>query len=295
EETGLKSGDDFWIGFSPEREDPGNKDFHTASIPKVVSGEGPVAGKLVESFYDAVVENVVGVSSPSTAEAVKITENVFRAVNIALVNELKVIFAEMDVDIWEVIDAAATKPFGFMPFYPGPGLGGHCIPIDPFYLAWKSREFGLTTRFIELAGEINISMPCYVVANLERALDQYQSKSLGAARVLLVGLAYKKNVSDIRESPTFALMEIFEQRGTTVEYHDSHVLEIPMTREHAQFAGQKSVELSSESIRGYNAVLISTDHDYIDYQMIADNAQLVVDTRNAFGRRGISAHSIVKS
>ncbi len=295
EETGLKSGEEFWLGFSPEREDPGNKDFHTASIPKIVSGEGPMARKLVEEFYAAVVENVVSVSSPSTAEAVKITENVFRAVNIALVNELKVIFAEMDIDIWEVIDAAATKPFGFMPFYPGPGLGGHCIPIDPFYLAWKSREFGLTARFIELAGEINISMPHYVVANMEKALDQQQSISLGAARILLVGLAYKRNVSDIRESPTFTLMKILEQRGTTVDYHDLHAPEIPMTREHAQFAGQESIDLNAESIRGYDAVLISTDHDNIDYQLIADNARLVIDTRNVFGRRGISAQNIIKS
>ena len=174
-------------------------------------------------------------------------------------------------------------------------MGGHCIPIDPFYLAWKSREFGLTTRFIELAGEINISMPRYVIANLEKALDRHRSKSLGAARILLIGLAYKKNVSDIRESPTFALMEILEQRGTTVDYHDPHAPEIPMTREHAQFAGQKSVELSTDNIRGYDAVLISTDHDSVDYQMIADNAQLVIDTRNAFGRRNIFGQNIVKS
>lgn len=295
EASGLTSGSDFWLGFSPEREDPGNKAFHTASIPKVVSGDGAEAGILVEAFYAAIVENVVSVSSPSTAEAVKITENVFRAVNIALVNELKMIFSAMDIDVWEVIDAAATKPFGYMPFYPGPGLGGHCIPIDPFYLTWKSREYGLPTRFIELAGEINLSMPRYVVSNLEKALDQFQSVSLGAARVLLVGLAYKKNVSDIRESPTFALMELLTKRGTAVDYYDPHVGKIPVTREHARFEGDVSVEVSPETLEAYNAVVISTDHDDIDYQMIADHAQLVVDTRNAFGRRGITVKNLVKT
>ncbi len=295
EATGLKSGQDFWLGFSPEREDPGNKNFHTISIPKVVSGDGSVAREIIKDIYDAAFEKVVSVSSPSTAEAVKITENVFRAVNIALVNELKVIFSEMDIDIWEVIDAAATKPFGFMPFYPGPGLGGHYIPIDPFYLTWKSREFGLPTRFIELAGEINLSMPRYVIANLEKALDYYQSVSLGNARVLLLGLAYKKNVSDIRESPAFALMEILTQRGTSFDYHDPYVPEIPMTREHSQFAGNKGVTLTPKLLKEYNAVLVCTDHDTIDYQMIADHAELLIDTRNAFKNRRIDVQNLVKT
>ena len=212
--TGLRSGVDFFLGFSPEREDPGNTAYSTATIPRVVAGDGPEATKLITDFYSAVVAKVVTVSSTQTAEAVKITENVFRAVNIALVNELKVIYDAMGIDIWEVIDAAATKPFGFMPFYPGPGLGGHCIPIDPFYLTWKSREYGLTTRFIELAGEINVAMPAYVVRRLETELDRRFAKSLGSSKILILGLAYKKNVSDIRESPSLALMELLEERGT---------------------------------------------------------------------------------
>ncbi|HEY1427269.1 MAG TPA: nucleotide sugar dehydrogenase, partial [Caulobacteraceae bacterium] len=207
EAGGLRSGRDFLLAFSPEREDPGNADFATRSIPKVVAGDGPAAARAVKAFYGAVVDRVVPVSSLDTAEAVKITENVFRAVNIALVNELKMVFDRMGIDVWEVIEAAKTKPFGFMPFYPGPGLGGHCIPIDPFYLTWKSREFDMPTRFIELAGEINLAMPRYVVGRLEEALDARLGKSLGQSRVLIVGLAYKKNVADVRESPTFKLME----------------------------------------------------------------------------------------
>lgn len=295
EAGGLRSGKDFWLGFSPEREDPGNKRFDTTSIPKVVAGDGEQASDLMKALYGAVVDTVVPVSSPSVAEAVKITENVFRAVNIALVNELKVIYDAMGIDVWEVIDAASTKPFGFMPFYPGPGLGGHCIPIDPFYLTWKSREYGLPTRFIELAGEINLAMPKYVVGRLRDELDQQQSVALGAARILILGLAYKKNVSDIRESPSFALIELLEQRGSKVEFHDPHVDEIPMTREHADLAGRKSADLTDETIAGYNAVLVSTDHDGVDYQLVANNAKLVVDTRNAFAKRGLEGEHIVKA
>lgn len=295
EAGGLKSGQDFWLGFSPEREDPGNENFHTGSIPKVVAGDGEQASVLVQAFYGAVVDKVVPVSSPSVAEAVKITENVFRAVNIALVNELKVIYAAMGIDVWEVIDAAATKPFGYMPFYPGPGLGGHCIPIDPFYLTWKSREYGLPTRFIELAGEINIAMPKYVVGRLRDELDLQQSVALSTARILILGLAYKKNVSDIRESPSFALIELLEKRGTKVDFHDPHVSEVPTTREHAALAGRRSVDLTADTIAGYNAVLVSTDHDAIDYQLVANSARLVVDTRNAFARRGLQCDHIVKA
>lgn len=295
EEGGLRSGRDFFLAFSPEREDPGNASFRTVTIPKVVAGDGPSASALAEAFYGAVVERVVVVSSPATAEAVKITENVFRAVNIALVNELKVIYDAMGIDVWEVIDAAATKPFGFMPFYPGPGLGGHCIPIDPFYLTWKSREYGLTTRFIELAGEINVAMPRYVVASLERALDTHLSRSLGSARVLLVGLAYKKNVSDIRESPSLALLELMEQRGTGTDYFDPHVPEVPPTREHAALAGRRSVELSPETVAAYDAVLIATDHDDVDYGLLHAHARLILDTRNALGRRGYRSDRIVKT
>jgi UDP-N-acetyl-D-glucosamine dehydrogenase len=288
EKRGLKSGVDFFIGFSPEREDPGNASFRTTTIPKVVAGEGPAASGLVEAFYGAVVEKVVVVSSPDVAEAVKITENVFRAVNIALVNELKVIYDAMGIDVWEVIDAAATKPFGYMPFYPGPGLGGHCIPIDPFYLTWKSREYGLTTRFIELAGEINVAMPKYVVAKLEQALDREQKVSLGSASVLILGLAYKKNVSDIRESPSFELMELLEKRGASVSFHDPLAPVVPVTREHAAFAGRCSADLTPAALEGFNAVVVATDHDSIDYRLVAAHSRLVVDTRNVFARKGIA-------
>lgn len=295
EAGGLASGRDFFLAFSPEREDPGNARFRTATIPKVVAGDGADASAVTEAFYAAVVEQVVVVSSPATAEAVKITENVFRAVNIALVNELKVIYQAMGIDVWEVIAAAATKPFGFMPFQPGPGFGGHCIPIDPFYLTWKSREFGLPTRFIELAGEINVAMPRYVIGNLERAIDAHHGRSLGSSKVLVVGLAYKKNVSDVRESPAFILIGLLEQRGTTVDYFDPHVPEVPMTREHAHLAGRRSVELTPETVAGYDAVLIATDHDGVDYGLLHAHASLIVDTRNALGSRGYSSGKVVKS
>lgn len=295
EAKGHRSGIDFFLGFSPEREDPGNQRFRTSTIPKVVSGDGHDALAIVSTFYASVVEKVIPVSSPRTAEAVKITENIFRAVNIALVNELKVIYDAMDIDVWEVIDAAATKPFGFMPFYPGPGLGGHCIPIDPFYLTWKAREYNIATRFIELAGEINVSMPRYVVSRLERELDRSLAKSLGAAKVLILGLAYKKNVADIRESPAFAIMHLLDSRSTRFDYHDPHVAVVPPTREHAVYRGRRSVALTAETVSAYDAVLLVTDHDAIDYEMVAANAALVIDTRNAFGRRNIVAATIVKA
>ena len=295
EATGLKSGADFFLGFSPEREDPGNAAFETRSIPKVVAGDGAEASRAMEAFYGRVVSRVVPVSSPDVAEAVKITENVFRAVNIALVNELKVIFDQMGIDVWEVIEAAKTKPFGYMPFYPGPGLGGHCIPIDPFYLTWKSREHDIPTRFIELAGEINLAMPRYVVARLEEALDRRAGKSLGSSRILILGLAYKRNVADIRESPTFKLLELLEARGSRVDFHDPHVAEIPMTREHAVFAGRRSVPITAEQLDLYDAVLVSTDHDAVDYALLAAHARLIVDTRNAFARRDLGSDKVVKA
>ncbi len=295
EESGLVCGKDFFLGFSPEREDPGNASFETVTIPKVVAGLGPEASKLVETFYASAVKQVVPVSSPDVAEAVKITENVFRAVNIALVNELKVIFSAMGIDVWEVIDAAKTKPFGFMPFYPGPGLGGHCIPIDPFYLTWKSREFDLPTRFIELAGEINVAMPRYVVEKLALALDSRHKKALTGARVLVLGLSYKKNIPDIRESPSFKLMELLEQRGAMVDYHDPHVTEIPPTREHAAYTGRKSVALDAKSLSAYDAVLISTDHDAVDYALVSKHSKLVVDTRNVLAKNGLSGDHHVKA
>lgn len=295
EKTGLKSGADFFIGFSPEREDPGNQHYNTATIPKVVAGDGPDALELMKSFYGAAVSTVVPVSSNATAEAVKLTENIFRSVNIALVNELKTVYAAMGIDVWEVIDAAKTKPFGYMPFYPGPGLGGHCIPIDPFYLTWKSREYELPTRFIELAGEINSAMPRYVVGKLAEALDIRAGKALSRSKVLVIGLAYKKNVADIRESPSLRLIEIIEERGGKADYSDPFVAEIPPTREYQALKGRKSVEISTETLADYDVVLIATDHDAVDYGVLAESAPLIVDTRNVFARLGLAGDHIIKA
>jgi UDP-N-acetyl-D-glucosamine dehydrogenase len=295
EASGLTSGRDFFLGFSPEREDPGNERYTTAIIPKVVSGDGEEALRLITLFYGSVVKSVVAVSSNKVAEAVKVTENVFRAVNIALVNELKIVYDAMGIDIWEVIEAAKTKPFGFMPFYPGPGLGGHCIPIDPFYLTWKSREYDLPTRFIELAGEINVGMPLYVVRKLDEELDRRFSKSLSASRILLLGLSYKKNVADIRESPSLKLIELLERRGAKVDVHDPYVPVLPRTREYADLAGRRSVPLSADMLAKYDAVLIATDHDNLDYALIGAHAKLIVDTRNACARRNVSPDRVVKA
>jgi UDP-N-acetyl-D-glucosamine dehydrogenase len=295
ETTGLASGRDFFLAFSPEREDPGNPKYGTASIPKVVGGDGPHALELATKLYGSFVVSTVAVSSPSTAEAVKLTENIFRAVNISLVNELKMVYSRMGIDIWEVIEVAKTKPFGFMPFYPGPGLGGHCIPIDPFYLTWKAREFDITPRFIELAGQINAAMPHYVVGQLAEALDRTAGRGLRDARVLIIGVAYKKNVEDMRESPSLRLIEMIEQRGAKVDYHDPFVPVIPMTREHAALAGRTSKSLDAGMIAGYDAVLIATDHDVIDWRLLAEHARLIVDTRNACGRAGIVSDRIVKA
>ena len=281
EATGLKSGVDFYLAFSPEREDPGNARYHTSAIPKVIGGDGADALKLAKTMYDQFLVKTVPVSSPETAEAVKLTENIFRAVNIALVNELKVIYDAMGVDIWEVIEAAKTKPFGYMPFYPGPGLGGHCIPIDPFYLTWKAREHNINTRFIELAGEINIGMPRFVVGKLAEAMDTRFAKSLNGAKILIIGMAYKKNVADVRESPAFTVMELLQQRKALVTFHDPFVDVIPPTREHRAFSGVASVAISEKMLQEQDAVVIVTDHDNIDYKMIAANARLVIDTRNA--------------
>jgi UDP-N-acetyl-D-glucosamine dehydrogenase len=295
EETGLKSGSDFFLGFSPEREDPGNRDFETATIPKIVAGDGDEATRLMVAFYGAAVKTVVPVSSNATAEAVKLTENIFRSVNIALVNELKTLYSAMGIDIWEVIEAAKTKPFGYMPFYPGPGLGGHCIPIDPFYLTWKSREYELPTRFIELAGEINSAMPRYVVGNLAESLDRRSGKALSRSRVLIIGLAYKKNVPDIRESPSLRLIELIEERGGRADYHDPFVPEIPTTREFMALKGRRSAELTEAVVKTYDAVLVSTDHDGVDYGALRKWSPLIVDTRNVFARLGLMAEHIVKS
>lgn len=293
--TGLNSGSDFFLGFSPEREDPGNTQFNTVSIPKIVAGDGPQAQSLVEAFYGAVIKRVVPVSSLDVGEAVKITENIFRAVNIALVNELKMIYTAMGIDVWEVIEAAATKPFGFMPFYPGPGLGGHCIPIDPFYLTWVSRAYDQPTRFVELAGEINLSMPRYCVNRLEEALDLRLSLPVSRARILLLGIAYKKNVADFRESPSFKLISLLEKRGAKVEYHDPHVPVIPITRDHPEYAGRKSIAIESQAIECFDAIMVATDHDEVDYGLVAASAKLIVDTRNVFARKGLRGDHIVKA
>lgn len=295
EETGLKSGADFFLAYSPEREDPGNPQFGTANIPKIVGGDGPDALALARALYGSIVVSTVPVSSTATAEAVKLTENIFRAVNIALVNELKTIYAAMGIDIWEVIDAAKTKPFGFMPFYPGPGLGGHCIPIDPFYLAWKAREYDITTRFIELAGEINSRMPVYVIERLAEALDRCDRKGLNGARILIIGIAYKKNVDDMRESPALRLIELLEARGATTEYHDPFIPIIPVTREHPKLAGRGSKAIEPGMLARYDAVLIATDHDAIDIEMVVDSAKLVVDTRNACQKAGLKRANVVKA
>jgi UDP-N-acetyl-D-glucosamine dehydrogenase len=295
ERGGLTSGRDFYLAFSPEREDPGNATFSTSSIPKVVGGEGEAALRYAQAVYDALVVRTVPVSSSRTAEAVKLTENIFRAVNIALVNELKIIYERMGIDVWEVIEAAKTKPFGYMPFYPGPGLGGHCIPIDPFYLTWKAREFDITTRLIELAGQINTAMPAYVVDRLAEALDRRFGKGLSRSNILVMGVAYKKNIEDMRESPALRLIELIEHRGATTSFHDPHVAVITPTREHAALAGRRSIALTDEAVAGFDAVLIATDHDAIDYARLAGAARLIVDTRNVCARAGLVSDIIVKA
>ena len=293
--TGLKSGEEFFLAFSPEREDPGNPDFGTSTIPKVVGGDGADALAMSVALYSALVVTAVPVSSTATAEAVKLTENIFRAVNIALVNELKVVYEAMGIDVWEVIDAAKTKPFGFMPFYPGPGLGGHCIPIDPFYLTWKAREYDIATRFIELAGEINSRMPYRVVNRLAELLDSKGRKNLSDAKILILGIAYKKNIDDMRESPALKLIELIERRGAHVEFHDPFIPVIPPTREHAELTGRMSIAVDASTISGFDAVLIATDHDDVDYAAIVGSSKLVVDTRNACARNGCMAPHVFKA
>jgi UDP-N-acetyl-D-glucosamine dehydrogenase len=295
ERGGLKSGVDFFLGYSPEREDPGNTQYSTTKIPKVVGGDGADALSLVAAFYDQFVAGTIPVASCETAEAVKLTENIFRAVNIALVNELKMVYSAMGIDVWEVIKAASSKPFGFMPFYPGPGLGGHCIPIDPFYLTWKAREYDISTRFIELAGEINTAMPRYVIERLQSALNERQGKGLKGAAVLILGVAYKKNVEDMRESPTLKIIELLEACGARVVYHDPFVAEIPRSREHPEFAGRRSVPLNAETARSADVALICTDHDGVDYRVVVEHCPLVVDTRNACVHAGCAAANVVKA
>ena len=295
EGSGLRPGHDFFLAFSPEREDPGNRQFSTSNIPKVIGADGAQALQLACALYEQLVPKTVAVSSLDVAEAVKLTENIFRSVNIALVNELKIIFEAMGIDIWEVIEAAKTKPFGYMPFYPGPGLGGHCIPIDPFYLTWKARQFGIATRFIELAGEINVAMPQRVVDRLIDALSERFGRAVKGARVLIVGFAYKKNIDDPRESPAFKLMELLERRGATVSFHDPFLAEIPASRDHPEFSGLRSVAADPATIAGYEAAIICTDHDAFDYANLVAHCPLVIDTRNVCARLGLANDRVVKA
>jgi UDP-N-acetyl-D-glucosamine dehydrogenase len=277
--SGLKAGQDFHLAFSPEREDPGNPRSHVADIPKVIGGYTPACLAAAQKVYSRAIRTLVPVANCRTAEAAKLLENVFRGVNIALVNELKGVYAALDIDIWDVIAAAKTKPFGFMPFYPGPGLGGHCIPIDPFYLAWKAKQAGQETRFVELAGEINRAMPVKVVARVAQALAA-QNRKISGAKILVLGLAYKANVDDDRESPSYALLDLLAARGAEVAYHDPHVPVIKLTREHPHWAGMKSVKWSRKMISSFDAVLISTAHAGVNYRQLAAWSPLVVDTRN---------------
>ena len=289
--TGLEVGEDFFLGYSPEREDPGNEEFTTANIPKVVSGVTEKCLTLVETLYRHIVVEVVPVSSPKVAEATKILENTYRAVNIALVNELKIVFEKMGIDIWEVIEAAKTKPFGFQPFYPGPGLGGHCIPIDPFYLTWKAKEYDIHTRFIELAGEVNTGMPYYVVERTIRALNT-QGIPVKGAKILIVGVAYKPDVDDTRESPGLKIMALLEKEGARVDYHDPYIPILPKTRKYK--FDRVSVPLTAEKIIQYDAIIIVTNHSNIDYSFIAEKAKLIIDTRNVFKIRGLRYRNIWK-
>ena len=273
---------DYFLAFSPEREDPGNKQYGLAQIPKVVGGTNPPSGRAAAALYAQVVARVVPVSSTRAAEMVKLMENIFRCVNIAMVNELKLLTQRMGIDIWEVIDAASTKPFGFMPFYPGPGLGGHCIPVDPYYLSWKAKEFDFSTRFIELAGEINTSMPYHVVDAIGEALNK-RRKALNGSKILVLGVAYKKDVDDLRESPSLKLIELLSDRGATVDYNDPYFAKLHKMR-HYDYSEKRSVPLDAKTLASYDCVVIATDHTSYDYAAIAEHAQLVVDTRNATRR-----------
>ena len=279
-ESGLVTGQDFHLAYSPEREDPGRTDYNVKSIPKVMGGYTKDCLQKCVDLYSIALDEVYPVTSTRVAEATKLTENIFRCVNIALVNELKVVYEKMGINVWEVIEAASTKPFGFMPFYPGPGLGGHCIPIDPFYLTWKAHEAGVKTRFIELAGEVNQSMPEYVVHIVAKALNAAE-KSIRSSRILILGLAYKSNVDDTRESPSFKLIELLAEEGAIIDYYDPHVDKIPKIRKYPELSGKKSVEWNEESVRGFDLVLVSTAHDSVDYQELGQWAKVVVDTRNA--------------
>jgi len=288
----FKVGKDFYLAFSPEREDPNNPDFTTSEIPKVVGGVTAQCLKIAKALYDLVVVKTVPVSSPGAAEATKLLENIYRSINIALVNELKMVFDRMNIDIWEVIAAASTKPFGYKAFYPGPGLGGHCIPIDPFYLTWKAREFEINTKFIELAGEINTYQPYYVVEKSAEVLNKVK-KSLNGSKILILGAAYKKDIDDMRESPSLKLIEIYKEKGTKVDYYDPLVPVLPKTRKYKYDI--KSIKLTKDKLRSYDLIVLSTDHTSFNYKFIAKNSKLIVDTRNAFETRDIKSKNIFKA
>ncbi len=288
EETGLQCGTDFFLAFSPEREDPGNRDYTTTTTPKVVGGVDAISGDLAQALYDRIVVRTVRVSSARAAEATKLTENIFRAVNIALVNELKVIYDRMGIDVWEVLDAASTKPFGFMRFNPGPGWGGHCIPLDPFYLSWKAREYGAGPRFIEIAGDVNVEMPHYVIGKLQAALND-RCKAVKGSRILVLGLAYKKDIDDPRESPAFEIIELLLRLGASVSYHDPHIAEAPRMRSWPDLPPLRSVDLSADTVAGHDAVVIVTDHTGVNYEMVLASAPLIIDTRGIYR----SAHPAV--
>ena len=294
ERTGLKCGSDFFLAFSPEREDPGRKDHNTQTIPKLVGGIDPASGEVATMLYRKAIRQVIPVSTAEVAEAAKILENVYRAVNIALVNEMKVILTAMGIDVWEVIEAAKTKPFGFQAFYPGPGLGGHCIPIDPYYLTWKAREVGMPTRFIELAGEVNHLMPEYVVRRTGLALND-RGKAVKGSRILVLGLAYKPDVDDVRESPSFELITRLRELGARIDYNDPHVPETHPMRHYPELPTMRSVELTPANLASYDCVLVATHHKAYDWQLVADHAKLVVDTRNALANVTGTREHIVKA
>ena len=289
--TGLVIGQEFSLAYSPEREDPGNETYSVANVPKVVGGITPMCLKLTQTLFNHIVVKTIPVSSTQTAEATKILENIYRAVNIALVNELKVFFQKMDIDVWEVIEAAKTKPFGFQAFYPGPGWGGHCIPIDPFYLTWKAREYDVSLRFVELAGEVNTLMPNYVVERLVSSLNE-RKKPLNGSHILLLGVAYKKNVDDQRESPSLKIIQLLKQQGAQVEYHDPYA---PTCCNHRHYPdiNLKSLSLTKENLENFDAIIIATDHERVDYELVAKYSSLIIDTRNVLATRGLKTPNIV--
>jgi UDP-N-acetyl-D-glucosamine dehydrogenase len=291
--TGLMVGQEFSLAYSPEREDPANETYSLSNVPKVVGGTTSVCGDLAQTLYNQIIVRTVPVSSTQAAEATKILENIYRAVNIALVNELKILFQKMDINIWEVIEAAKTKPFGFHAFYPGPGWGGHCIPIDPFYLTWKAREYEIPLRFIELAGEVNAWMPNYVVTTLITSLND-RCKSLKNSRILVLGVAYKKNVDDQRESPSLKIIQLLKQQGAKVEYHDPYA---PTCSNHRHYPDIDlvSISLSPNMLEEFDAVIIATDHDKVDYKLVVDHASLIIDTRNVLAAENLSSANIVMS